>query len=330
MNTNVQSAPFPRLRRPLNITVVGEMGLTDGVALWLDENRMDFLLRERLDPESIQLVRVDLAGFGQHADLNVQLVRILSGRETPFRKGWFHSGTWNPLHFADRDTVEVYLEKSEVVSGSLASKRNKTTDATSRPEALSQGSQSRHSDTTRTKVAGSDSSSDTGGRARVRRSMRRARRRLAEERGHAHPAGETSARKVVRQVREERRSGLISPPVSPAGSHPRATELLRKGVLRDDEVTPILSTVGGVSLLATFVSKSRLERALNMGDGWFRLVLGRVPGMSPQQRLQLVIRLPDGSMVQSTVEVLRLGSTRMLLQAAPADPMTLAILRNAI
>ena len=88
--------------------------------------------------------------------------------------------------------------------------------------------------------------------------------------------------------------------------------------------------MGGVSLLATFVSKSRLERALNMGDGWFRLVLGRVPGMSPQQRLQLVIRLPDGSMVQSTVEVLRLGSTRMLLQAAPADPMTLAILRNAI
>ena len=118
MHLHVDSSPFPRLRRPLNITVVGELGLTDGIAVFLDEGRVDFVVRERLDEATAQLVRVDLGGMGRNADLSVRLVRVMRGRETPYKKGWFHSGTWEPVNGRDRETVEQFLERSDVASRS--------------------------------------------------------------------------------------------------------------------------------------------------------------------------------------------------------------------
>ena len=104
----------------------------------------------------------------------------------------------------------------------------------------------------------------------------------------------------------------------------------RKPVKPADLVTPVLSDVGGTSVMATFAFSHRLERSMNLGDSWFRLVLGRPAGLAAHQAVQLVLQLPDGSFVQAPAKVLRAGPSRVLVEAAHADPLTLAVLRRSL
>ena len=337
MHVHTETAPFPRLRRPLNITVVGELGLTDGVAVFLDEGRVDFLVRERLPEHTPQLVRIDLGGLGRNADLSVRLVRVIRGRDTPFRKGWFHSGTWEPVHSADRDTVETFLERSEVQSRSgvrsVTSMFGSQTMTTLGGGSVSQvdpvkASSSWTPDGTRPTPVEPDPA-DRGGRARVRRSMRRGRERIARERTEAveRSAGTTPS---AARGRQDRRTAVPATPAARPGSRTSTLENHRKPVKPADLVMPILSDVGGASVMATFAFGHRLERAMNIGDSWFRLVLERPRGLDAYQAIQLVLQLPDGSFVQAPAKVLRAGPDRVLVEAAHADPMTLAILRRSI
>ncbi len=286
-------------------------------------------MRERLDESISQLVRVDLGGLGRNADLSVRLVRVVRGSETPYRKGWFHSGTWQPVHEADRDTVEQFLERSDVSRSAPPSATSLLGSQTLTTLGGPASQVSQVTATSRSAVQGASTreshADSSGGRARVRRSMRRARERMAAER-------KAAARQAVQPPpttvagRQERRATQPAPPAARPGTRRSATEGLRKPVKPADIVTPILSDT---SLMATFAFAHRLERAMNIGDSWFRLVLRRPLGLDAHQALQLVLQLPDGSFVQAPAKVLRVGPDRVLVEAAHADPLTLAVLRKA-
>ena len=82
--------------------------------------------------------------------------------------------------------------------------------------------------------------------------------------------------------------------------------------------------------MAQFTAASRLAQAVNIGESWFRLVLGRPKEVEANQAVQLVLQLPDGSFVQAAAKVVRVGSGRMILEAAHADPFTLAVLQRSL
>lgn len=337
-HVEAETAPFPRLSRPLNVTVVGGLGLTDGIAVWLDEGRLDFIVRERLEISRNQLVRVDLAGLGEQADLNVRLVRVLRGSETPYRKGWFHSGTWEPLDDRNRIMVENFLERSEVGSRSVGlSQTSILRSETLATLASGSAPTSTRSVPPRTPHPGDSIwgpgpsvASESGGRARVRRSLRRARDRMAGE-----PTEGRTAAVVRERGREPSGAGHIEdrrapqPAVQP-GARRSAAQGERRGISPTDIVRPVLSTVGGTSLMATFAFAGPLGRCLRLGDNKFRLVLERVGGLTPLQPLQLVLQLPDGSFVQARARVLTLGPDRVLIEAVDVEAMTVAVLRSAV
>ncbi len=292
MITENGRSPQRRLRQPLNVTVVGDFGLTDGVAVWLCEDTLDFLLRERLNSAQPQLVRLDLGGFGSNVDLQVRLLDVTDGRQTPFKKGWLHSGRWSAVSPRDVDLMEDFLGRelsqvsqvSRVGSGVRASSdHTRPTMTTLAGGRLDRSGSSRWSE------------SQVGGREGIRQSMRRATERIAQDRRSDVPETERHARRIVPSR---------------------------------DLVRPVVSMVGGLSLMARYDHAETLERALRVRGDRMRLVLQRAGPVEVGQVVQLVLQLPDGSFLQLHATVRRLGPSRMQLEGRYLSPTDVAILRR--
>ncbi len=293
MITESAPSPFRRLRQPLNVTVVGDFGLTDGVAVWVDDTTIEFVVRERLSDAQPQLVRLDLGGLGENVDLEVRLLRVIDGRQTPFRKGWFHGGRWKAVSAKGEELLDDFLgrEHSQVSRVQTLVSEVDPSDSVTRPtqSSLVRSLSSRPTDS---RVRGGEQS----GRQRVRRSMRRARKALDRE----------------------RRAEFSE--TSPTG---------RRAVAQRDLVTPAVSMAGGISVMASFDDADALESALKVRGDCFRLVLERVGRLHQGDPVQLVLRLPDGSFLQTPAVVRRLGPTRIQFEAQDVDGANMAILQRA-
>jgi len=78
---------------------------------------------------------------------------------------------------------------------------------------------------------------------------------------------------------------------------------------------PMYSGSPEPSLFCQFDDWDHLRAALRKGPTWARLVLRTVPQVEVMDSLKLVMRLPDGVMVQLDAQAMKVRRGRLLLQA---------------
>jgi len=152
------------------------------------------------------------------------------------------------------------------------------------------------------------------GRRGITSSMLRAAERLSEVRSS-----------VVPPDLDDRRA-----PLPPLPGVPRTRVPLdrRTPVPPHALITPTLSQEGHHGLMAPVRALDELHQALEMGDGWFRLVVERVQALEIGERVHLILALPSGLYLGLEVQVVRVGSHRMLLQASGVPDHQIAMLRT--
>ena len=87
-------APLHALRRPLTVTVHGDMGLVNGEIVEFGASVLRFWCREDLLEGSRHDLRVDLGPGAGNADLEV-VIRKQEGPWTGRGRGFGHEGTWS-------------------------------------------------------------------------------------------------------------------------------------------------------------------------------------------------------------------------------------------
>ncbi|GEM_PF-6271724 len=116
-------------------------------------------------------------------------------------------------------------------------------------------------------------------------------------------------------------SSLEDPPSVPG--HDRiaiADELL---------AAPMYASSPEPSLFCQFSEWDPLRAALRTGPGWVRLVVQAIPQVEVMDRLKLVLRLPDGVMVQLDTRAMKVRRGRLLLQSDNAPGWALQALDRA-
>ncbi len=93
--------------------------------------------------------------------------------------------------------------------------------------------------------------------------------------------------------------------------------------------TPMYSRSPRASLYCQFDDWGPLKAALRSGQGWVRLVVRAVPQVEVMDDLDLVMRLPDGVMVQLPAKALKVRRGRLLLQADKPEPWAVRALSRA-
>lgn len=94
-------------------------------------------------------------------------------------------------------------------------------------------------------------------------------------------------------------------------------------------VTPTYSPSPNPSLFAMFQDWSQVRAATRRGPTWIRLVLQAVPQIEVMDTLQLVLRLPDGVMVQLDAQAVKVRRGRLLLLASDAPSWALQAVGRA-
>jgi len=104
-------------------------------------------------------------------------------------------------------------------------------------------------------------------------------------------------------------SGSSEPPSQPG----------RDRIVVADELlaTPVYAPGDPPSLLIRFAGADALRAALRHGPTWFRLAVRSVPGLEVMDRIQIVLQLPDGVMIQAQATVLKVRRGCALGGAAP-------------
>ncbi len=285
-----------RMRKPLNVALMGELGLSDGKVVWLDGESIHILSRIKLQPALPHRVRVDLGALGQQVDLEVVVDRVHSGKGTLFKGGMLHICRYRLVRPQDGPAIEQCVSTLNPTAASLTPSTWPTTAVGTRA-AGSRGPRSRSG----TRRSGAKPRS---GRARVSRAIARSERKRKDTQ---QPKAETSERR-----------DRISPLVAPRE---------RTGVPEDLLVEPVWTPGPPPSLLAVFGSKAALSRALEFQDTGVCVVLKATFGVEVGDVIELVLQLPDHSMLQLIAMILRKGPERVYVQVQFMAAETLAILK---
>jgi hypothetical protein len=134
---------------------------------------------------------------------------------------------------------------------------------------------------------------------------------------------------IVHALRGHLRSNRFDDEDS-AADPPSVPDHDRIAIANELLVQPIYSATPTPSLFAQYDEWGALRAALRKGPSWIRLVVRAVSGVEVMDRLQLVLRLPDGVMVQFDVQALKVRHGRLLLQTEEAPSWVLQRLQKAV
>jgi|GEM_PF-1905292 len=157
------------MRRPLNVTATGDLGLEHGKVVWMDEDEVHVLLRTRMPRGAVRRVRLDLGHVGRQVDLEIKVVQVQSGKGTLFKGGHVHQCGFRLFDAADASALDQCLSTLNPAAGSVSPSTWSTLSTRHDPPAHSSPSPSQTA-----------SAAPRSGRARVVRAIQRSTRKRRE------------------------------------------------------------------------------------------------------------------------------------------------------
>ncbi len=287
-----------RMRRPLDAVLLDDGSPARGKVIWLDEGVVHLLARRKLAPGQSHSVRIDLGAAGGPIVVEMDVEHIRDGHRTMYKWGWLHVGRYRLISGKSREDLARRLSEvnpSVSVAGSISTTPGRARQTTSvgstvpEPVSVDTSGMARRS-----------------GRARVMRSM--ARRALKGSKADSS-----------KDRTQDRRDRIV---------RPEPSEAPRKAVPESRIVQPVYSPGPPPGLFASFTSRATLAPALEFDDNGVCTVLANVPEVEVGDVLELLLQLPDDTMVQLISMVLRKGTHRVYIQSDFVAPEVMALLRS--
>jgi len=98
------------MRELLQLNVEGHFGPTEGVAWWMDANKILFWIEEALELGGEHRIRVDLGLARKQVDIVVVIREVLNRGITRVSRGYVHSGEYKITDQAGEETLHARLQ----------------------------------------------------------------------------------------------------------------------------------------------------------------------------------------------------------------------------